>query len=317
MERAFWTAEQKNRIFREDVIDELKGVPPKSRSGSVVNGETGSRPSTTLSDYMFPRTQRQPQAQKQPQNQTQNESHYQQMPQHQQPQQPMPQQPSKPVPQYQQMPQHQPYQQQHAMPPRRVPDSKQEFITNLLRANPGHLTYICLLCYNAENKVRERVDDNDWCMKKHQFPDCFMLALFNLTGTKLLKLIREPPDESLSGGSSFQLCRAPLDPRTQKCAKRFCTFPHSEVELEVWNFCVREKVDYFSLANANRPRESPAAHGNSPSSYQTSSSLQQHYSSTSPSQGARVTATRIRRPPSNNSSRTLSPSNVSNADYKG
>ena len=50
VERAFWTAEQKNRIFREDVISELReAIDPVSRSGSVVNGETDSRPSTSMS----------------------------------------------------------------------------------------------------------------------------------------------------------------------------------------------------------------------------------------------------------------------------
>ena len=33
----------------------------------------------------------------------------------------------------------------------RVQESKQDFINNLLRSNPGHLTYICLLCYNSFN----------------------------------------------------------------------------------------------------------------------------------------------------------------------
>ena len=207
-------------------------------------------------------------------------------------------------------------------------DSKQDFINNLLRSNPGYLTYICLLCYNAENEVRERVDDNDWCMKKHQFPDCFMLALFNLAGTKLLKMIREPPDESLPGGSS-QLCRAPLNPKTQRCTKNFCTSPHSEIEMEVWNFCIREKVSYFSLADTSRdnnrqpaPASSTYSPGSSTQGYTTQNQQQQQQQQSNPSQqvlGDYTAENRLPRPTSKNSAgfRNFSSASVANSDYTG
>ena len=155
-----------------------------------------------------------------------------------------------------------------------------------------------------------------------------MLALFNLAGTKLLKMIREPPDESLSGGSSFQLCRAPLDPRTQKCAKNFCTFPHSEIEMEVWNFCVSEKVSYFSLADTSRdnnrqpaPASSTYSPGFSTHSYTTQTQQQQQQQSSPPQVGLGDSNARNRvpGPPSKNSagSRNLSPASVANSDYTG